>query len=632
MLKENHKEKSANSRRRAAEVILEKLPPVKDRSRALHHPLKHQTSLREQPFEDHRPRERTAMNEWQQPYSQETFPQSKYSSQSRTHNSARTKYVYPEEPGDIVSGGKADGVDKAFSLKPVYHKRTLIIDRLSNDEVACKPNEFQRLPPYFPSPPHDHSEYDRRSGIISHRRPAEDPSPSLEENTNSRRVAGYKRSKGEQQRLDYERRMARKIEMDKLILQEKLLKTQEKVREMQQRERTVSGDNTKRAERHIRRPVEREKECIESKVSSAEQRRERERVHEMERRERLMMRDKSREDIEWQREKREELNRERREKKRALAEEWERLERMEREIVNKPEWSRDRRAEKDLEQQREKNGEWSRRARERENEKDTNWEREKIFERNRWEREKVKERERNGEKVEKKRDWEREYKWERSSRERYVSADDKRKERDIFHRGLDQEGQLKTAHRSVPGSRSSINCRKISREASHTSPSVHRQSSRLLQVELSPVESADNACLQLIPCRICHRKFAAERLEKHLQVCERMQRSSRKVFDSSKYRAKGTDLEEFMKTNSRTKSPELKKSNWRQKHEAFIRNLRQAHVPATGALHPQPPIQDNDDYVTCPHCARRFAPGPAERHIPKCQNIKSRPPPPRHRR
>uniref|UniRef100_A0A8C7TAP9 C2HC/C3H-type domain-containing protein n=1 Tax=Oncorhynchus mykiss TaxID=8022 RepID=A0A8C7TAP9_ONCMY len=139
---------------------------------------------------------------------------------------------------------------------------------------------------------------------------------------------------------------------------------------------------------------------------------------------------------------------------------------------------------------------------------------------------------------------------------------------------------------------------------------------------------ADNACLQLIPCRICHRKFAAERLEKHLQVCERMQRSSRKVFDSSKYRAKGTDLEEFMKTNSRTKSPEVRKSNWRQKHEAFIRNLRQAHVPATGALHPQPPIQDNDDYVTCPHCARRFAPGPAERHIPKCQNIKSRPPPP----
>uniref|UniRef100_A0A8C8BYG3 C2HC/C3H-type domain-containing protein n=1 Tax=Oncorhynchus tshawytscha TaxID=74940 RepID=A0A8C8BYG3_ONCTS len=157
------------------------------------------------------------------------------------------------------------------------------------------------------------------------------------------------------------------------------------------------------------------------------------------------------------------------------------------------------------------------------------------------------------------------------------------------------------------------------------------ESSRLLQVELSPVESADNACLQLIPCRICHRKFAAERLEKHLQVCERMQRSSRKVFDSSKYRAKGTDLEEFMKTNSRTKSPEVRKSNWRQKHEAFIRNLRQAHVPATGALHPQPPIQDNDDYVTCPHCARRFAPGPAERHIPKCQNIKSRPPPPRHR-
>uniref|UniRef100_A0A6Q2ZGN2 C2HC/C3H-type domain-containing protein n=1 Tax=Esox lucius TaxID=8010 RepID=A0A6Q2ZGN2_ESOLU len=135
-------------------------------------------------------------------------------------------------------------------------------------------------------------------------------------------------------------------------------------------------------------------------------------------------------------------------------------------------------------------------------------------------------------------------------------------------------------------------------------------------------ERTDNSTLQLIPCSICLRKFAAERLQKHHEVCERTQQSSRKVFDSSRYRAKGTDLEEFMKTNSRSKSPV--KSNWRKKHEAFIQNLRQARVPAVGAMQPQPPIQVNDDYVTCPHCVRRFAPGPAERHIPKCQNIKSR--------
>ncbi|KAJ8341574.1 hypothetical protein SKAU_G00338650 [Synaphobranchus kaupii] len=146
-------------------------------------------------------------------------------------------------------------------------------------------------------------------------------------------------------------------------------------------------------------------------------------------------------------------------------------------------------------------------------------------------------------------------------------------------------------------------------------------------MELSPDRSSE-ADFQLLPCKLCHRNFAADRLEKHRKVCEKVQYSKRKVFDSSKYRAKGTDLEEYMKTNTRRKSPELKKSNWRQKHVVFIRNLRQARMPTKGGLRPQLPM-DDPDYQPCPHCGRRFAPGPAERHIPMCQNIKSRPPPPR---
>ncbi|KAJ7988637.1 hypothetical protein DPEC_G00311280 [Dallia pectoralis] len=205
-----------------------------------------------------------------------------------------------------------------------------------------------------------------------------------------------------------------------------------------------------------------------------------------------------------------------------------------------------------------------------------------------------------------------------------------RRERDISHRRLVQEGLSMTAPRSVPESSSAIHFRSNNGEASQISPTVHHQSSRLQQLEFSSLERTDNASLQLIPCRICHRKFTAERLEKHHQVCERTQQSRRKVFDSSRYRAKGTDLEAFMKTNSRSKSPVLPKSTWRQKHQALIHNLRQARVPAEGASQPQP-IQVNSDYVTCPHCVRRFAPGPAERHIPKCENIKSRPPPPRNR-
>lgn len=70
--------------------------------------------------------------------------------------------------------------------------------------------------------------------------------------------------------------------------------------------------------------------------------------------------------------------------------------------------------------------------------------------------------------------------------------------------------------------------------------------------------------------------------------------------------------------------PQRKKNNWRQKHEAFIQTMRQ------GRSHePQSVSNLNPEYVTCPHCGRKFAPGPAERHIPKCQNIKSRPAPPK---
>ncbi|XP_026879520.2 zinc finger C2HC domain-containing protein 1C [Electrophorus electricus] len=170
-----------------------------------------------------------------------------------------------------------------------------------------------------------------------------------------------------------------------------------------------------------------------------------------------------------------------------------------------------------------------------------------------------------------------------------------------------------------------------STEAAPCFPQLSQKVKSLQQVEFSP-ENSFSVNIRLIPCNICHRQFKEDRLDKHSSVCEKIHQSKRKTFDSSKYRAKGTDLENFMKTNDQCKTPELKKNNWRQKHEAFIRNLRQVRGPSTGDFQPQSSSDLNPDYITCPHCGRHFAPGPAERHIPKCQNIKSRPPPPRHRR
>ncbi|NWI77463.1 ZC21C protein, partial [Dryoscopus gambensis] len=143
-------------------------------------------------------------------------------------------------------------------------------------------------------------------------------------------------------------------------------------------------------------------------------------------------------------------------------------------------------------------------------------------------------------------------------------------------------------------------------------------------------------------CSFCKRKFLCTRLEKHLSICGKNQDSKRKVFDSSKARARGTELEQYQQRKS-SRSPQSKtpprKNNWKQKHEALIHIVSQARqvqqILAKGGkvsdLPPLPPIE-NPDYVACTYCGRKFAPRAAQRHIPKCKNIKNRPPPPPQRR
>ncbi|NXY20036.1 ZC21C protein, partial [Atrichornis clamosus] len=143
-------------------------------------------------------------------------------------------------------------------------------------------------------------------------------------------------------------------------------------------------------------------------------------------------------------------------------------------------------------------------------------------------------------------------------------------------------------------------------------------------------------------CSFCKRKFLCTRLEKHMSICGKNQDSKRKVFDSSKVRARGTELERYQqwKSSRSPKSETLpRKNNWKQKHEALIHTVWQARqlqqVLAKGGkasdLPPLPPIE-NPEYVACTYCGRKFAPRAAERHIPKCKNIKNRPPPPPQRR
>ncbi|XP_030574844.1 zinc finger C2HC domain-containing protein 1C [Archocentrus centrarchus] len=100
------------------------------------------------------------------------------------------------------------------------------------------------------------------------------------------------------------------------------------------------------------------------------------------------------------------------------------------------------------------------------------------------------------------------------------------------------------------------------------------------QGELMLTESTQ-VSRQLFLCRVCSRKFASERLEKHVQICEKVKKSHRQVFNSFINRTKGSVLEEYLKTSSRSKSPEaLKKKTGTQNRKGNISNLPQARLQA----------------------------------------------------
>ncbi|NXW39983.1 ZC21C protein, partial [Nyctiprogne leucopyga] len=164
-----------------------------------------------------------------------------------------------------------------------------------------------------------------------------------------------------------------------------------------------------------------------------------------------------------------------------------------------------------------------------------------------------------------------------------------------------------------------------------------RQSTEVLYTQAASAVEQEG----LGQCSFCRRKFLCTRLEKHTSICGKRQGSKRKVFDSSRARARGTDLEKYQqwKSSERPQSKPSRGNNSRQKHEVFIQTPRQdcqvQQILSKGGkvsdLSPLPPIE-NPDYITCPYCRCQFAPQAAERHIPKCKTMENRLPAPLQRR
>ncbi|OBS70282.1 hypothetical protein A6R68_01180, partial [Neotoma lepida] len=107
---------------------------------------------------------------------------------------------------------------------------------------------------------------------------------------------------------------------------------------------------------------------------------------------------------------------------------------------------------------------------------------------------------------------------------------------------------------------------------------------------------------KLFPCEVCGRCFAADVLERHGPICEKLFNKKRKPFDSLKQRLQGTDIP----TVSRLPKPKVqprRKSNWRQQHEDFINAIRSAKqctlaIKEGRPLPPPPPPTINPGFTT----------------------------------
>ncbi|XP_011487127.1 zinc finger C2HC domain-containing protein 1A isoform X2 [Oryzias latipes] len=133
---------------------------------------------------------------------------------------------------------------------------------------------------------------------------------------------------------------------------------------------------------------------------------------------------------------------------------------------------------------------------------------------------------------------------------------------------------------------------------------------------------------ELVQCNTCKRCFFPKVLEKHAKICQKTATKRRKVFDSSRQRAEGTDIPVLKPIKPKAEPPK-KPSNWRKKHEDFIATIRAAKsltqvMKEGGPLPPPPPPSYDPDYIQCPYCQRRFNESAADRHIKFCQEQAAR--------
>lgn len=150
----------------------------------------------------------------------------------------------------------------------------------------------------------------------------------------------------------------------------------------------------------------------------------------------------------------------------------------------------------------------------------------------------------------------------------------------------------------------------------------------------------------LVECHQCGRRMTGKALQAHAKVCEKVFMQKRKKFDMTKARVKGTEAAQFVQKNRRAERQAQQtgaedkpvgggkaggNSAWRAKSNAFREAMKAARAVAKAQKEggplppPSAPSEPDPSYIQCPNCGRRFNEKAAERHIPKCKDIKAKP-------
>ena len=147
-----------------------------------------------------------------------------------------------------------------------------------------------------------------------------------------------------------------------------------------------------------------------------------------------------------------------------------------------------------------------------------------------------------------------------------------------------------------------------------------------------PPNNTEKTELQREPCPQCGRLFKLERLDKHIVACERAHRkrnAARRPRDAVARRG-GRDAAAAVEARGAegrreggARAAAAVAAGSRRELRAAVKAGAKQSGPAEEAeicLEALP-----DDRVECPHCSRKFAPGPAERHIAACKDIRNKP-------